>query len=340
MPRIIASVIGLLLGLAVPTLVLAGYCSLPDNESVAIIVNDLFEHPPKQWRGFSPYLTSSYYQTTEQSAYLSVMGTDKPDQPYCRFTVHHPATPGYRPVIRHFHLYRVTRDSRMALNPQFQVRQIYRLPFDTDYEVLAAPPPAAPSEDPAWPQASEDEDPEWTQIETGIEDEFWAAVACDNPAQVQAYLKTYPQGRHVVEAQACLAQQGQQVQQRPASPPAPATNPDADGCWTPTNGCVLSEARWAWDDSLLTNYTNQCGGRIILQHCHELAYEGTPYDPHHCGSTILLPNMTAAWRTDRLTMLRGHPTGRYATQWVGSLRMENDEICMRKVSYWYDEPVY
>ena len=55
---------------------------------------------------------------------------------------------------------------------------------------------------------------------------------------------------------------------------------------------------------------------------------------------VLLPGMSTSWTTHRVTMHQGRPTGRYALQWMGSLRQENDDLCRSKVPTWQEEPIY
>ena len=169
------------------------------------------------------------------------------------------------------------------------------------------------------------------EIQEATERAFWDVLHCHNPEDMASYLELYPAGQYVEQAQRCLA--------RTAPAPAPIVA-DAQGCLTPPGQCVTVREDWSPPQDFVTHYTNQCEGRLILKYCHELTYEGRQYDPHHCENMVLLPGQSTSWTTHRVTMRKGRPTGRYALQWTGSLRQENDALCRSKVPTWQEEPIY
>lgn len=112
-----------------------------------------------------------------------------------------------------------------------------------------------------------------------------------------------------------------------SAPPAVAQNFDAIGCWVTPEDCVTMESRWAsedqGDDTLVTTFTNRCGGRIYIKYCNERQRQELSWG---CETGVLNDRQQvslSSW---------GGTTGRSTARWNGSRDAESDKLCGRVVN--------
>jgi hypothetical protein len=104
---------------------------------------------------------------------------------------------------------------------------------------------------------------------------------------------------------------------------ANATDADEDGCYATPSGCVDMTGSWNSSGSQFTSrYENNCGGRIIMNHCN---YR-TGKSPD-CGQNGVRSGRAITWSTY-------DATGKYEAEWIGSLQAGNDWVCVNKSGGW------
>ena len=106
-------------------------------------------------------------------------------------------------------------------------------------------------------------------------------------------------------------------------------NADEDSCYEPIGNCVPAQGEWKKDGELQVQFTNNCGGRIVLKYCFEQKDGSRP----HCGQTGLRQGQST-WPSVTSTY---NGTGLYGWRGVGALKPDMDWVCTGKVEHWNDD---
>lgn len=98
---------------------------------------------------------------------------------------------------------------------------------------------------------------------------------------------------------------------------------DATGCWKTQPSCVSSDSHWEDDDTYVSVFTNNCGGRIYIRYCNQRKRQELHWA---CDWGPLGNRQTVTLRT-----WGGATGGPTKMNWMGSRDVESDKVCGRAV---------
>lgn len=106
-------------------------------------------------------------------------------------------------------------------------------------------------------------------------------------------------------------------------------NADEDSCYALISKCVPAKTEWKKDGEYQAQFTNNCGGRIVLKYCFEQKDGSRP----SCGQMGLRQGQSS-WPSVTSTY---NGTERVGWKAVGALKPDMDWVCTSKVERWNDD---